>query len=339
MNLVPESTVASSGQYQQRYVPYQYGLRRLPRCLYAVGTSREDHATGIATDDYDSEFVAPSGEQPDLRQKTVLETIRAAGQISTVPDPTDPVPMPDPPENDKRERGTCWSPDCELKDIRGHSSAYLRCVSCKAAWYCCRECKRSHWPWHKFHCGHKTIDTADLLVLDCLSDRLPEDPDVRADFGFSRLITGQDHGSLLGLYIGLVHPRLLHVSSRALHRWRRSGTLVKNIRRKYETRPLGRRGRYYLWFLRNTWILEDTAEGPRNNPRVPERHVEAYIEVVRPYMPPAYRVRDVQNLDADLRRVMLFYGLILGDWHPIPDFPPMWMDFGFCTCGDEYSEN
>lgn len=39
-------------------------------------------------------------------------------------------------------------------------------------------------PIHKFICSNSALTTADYLMSDCISNKIPKDLDVLADFGF-----------------------------------------------------------------------------------------------------------------------------------------------------------
>ncbi|KAJ7584343.1 hypothetical protein C8J56DRAFT_789721 [Mycena floridula] len=159
------------------------------------------------------------------------------------------------------------------------------CSACKKVWYCSKRCQEELWNVHIFDCNPpRPLNSADYLARDCLKDRFPERDDVKADYGFNNAIIPMYASNLLGLYQGLI---LYHrVKPFQIHKWRRRGELVQNIRAVYEAIPQQNRGDYYPWFLEHQWLLdlgdssgkhsEESAEMVSNRALVNEGLVKAW---------------------------------------------------------------
>lgn len=232
----------------------------------------------------------------------------------------------DPTERNSWSRGDCRDPlhECVFEESRGYSMPNLRCSHCKSAWYCFQPCQRDHWSTHVFVCGFRQHDSADVLMLDILHDRLPEDATVLEDYGFANFTHRLDRCYLLGLYIGLV--KMIGVNSRSLSRWQREGTLVRNIKRHYNKRPPDARGGYYPWLLRNlSTFTSTTYDG------VSAAAMERWYESYRTAMAAQFRFSSLQAIrNDDLQDLMRFYFAVLNGWPPaLPSKPHV--SFGFCT--------
>jgi hypothetical protein len=99
----------------------------------------------------------------------------------------------------------CSNPACE----NAQSSQLSECAACRSVRYCCRECQKAHWPWHKDTCKqirkelekkeeenklhvlqaleklhlNSSADTnsAAPITTDALKDEAVADPSVEAD--------------------------------------------------------------------------------------------------------------------------------------------------------------
>ncbi|KAI0320194.1 hypothetical protein OF83DRAFT_641359 [Amylostereum chailletii] len=56
-----------------------------------------------------------------------------------------------PPSSVKRSLGACMNTTCEFHG-KASDKAPLKCVKCKTARYCNKQCQREHWPSHKSFC-------------------------------------------------------------------------------------------------------------------------------------------------------------------------------------------
>jgi hypothetical protein len=102
-----------------------------------------------------------------------------------------------------------------------------RCSYCHKDWFCSPSCEKQASVYHRFICGRREIITADYLEEAVISDELPDDPQTREDYGFSRCEKLEEESHLGGLYTGLF--KVLDVSSEELDQWRKSGVLTENI--------------------------------------------------------------------------------------------------------------
>lgn len=236
------------------------------------------------------------------------------------------------PASRTRDKSACSAgAGCAWKEAKNYSWATWRCTACKNAWYCCKQCQQTDWLKHKFVCKFRSIDSADVLVLDCWTDELPEDPDVRRDFRFDGLVVSEAQCHLFGLYVGLV--RYLKVSSRSLHRWQVRGRMVRNIKRHFYKLPKDSRGGFFPWFLQHQhifdvdWKLQDFPAA-----------AETWYSSVKDHIPLELRsetLRDVSDPNGQI--ALLFSYWALNGWYPGPQ-SSLWITFGFCTCKHRYEE-
>ncbi|KAI0338172.1 hypothetical protein BDW22DRAFT_818430 [Trametopsis cervina] len=141
-------------------------------------------------------------------------------------------------------------------DCCRENEATQRCSGCRKKWYCNQECQSAKWPLHIFECNpQQPINTAYHLTLAISEDTLPTDPLTLREWGFDKadLISDEAPFKLFGLYVGLI--KSLGVKPQQLHKWRIRGTLIAEIKAKYEAFPVGVRGEYYPWFLEHQYIL------------------------------------------------------------------------------------
>ena len=241
------------------------------------------------------------------------------------------------PEGDPEEGFQCVeAPDRpEPEECLGCGKSTTRtCSKCGRDRYCSLHCEEKRIGHHIFSCNMgRPINTADLLMQDCIEDCLPSDPDVEEDFGFHRLYKFPDKLKLLGLYKGLYYS---HVSAESLHEWRLSGTLLKNIIATFSKLPANSRGSYYPWFLEHQYALD----GTMTREEAFDDMIKTYDAEARIYLDLCDRNKPLEELKPPSKRsAFLLLKLALQGGHPPPADTGPYYDFGFCTCNDMYTES
>ncbi|KAG6910816.1 hypothetical protein DXG01_007705 [Tephrocybe rancida] len=169
-------------------------------------------------------------------------------------------------------------------------------------------------------------------------DAFPDDPQTLKDYGFDRATTNTDRSKLLGLYIGLFN---LDVDPKDVNRWLVTGTLVKEIKAAFDALPAASRGGYYPWFLSNQYILDGSLPLPVSI----EEHVNDVV--VRAWRFTGGSTKDsaesirakISQMPRTTQSCHNLYAALLTDpmSHPHPSLDS-WVEFGFCTCPDMFSE-
>ncbi|KZP17693.1 hypothetical protein FIBSPDRAFT_933890 [Athelia psychrophila] len=214
-----------------------------------------------------------------------------------------------------------------------------RCSGCKDpnAWYCGPDCQRKSWPLHIFHCNPtKPINTAYYIAQAVIQDRFPDHEQALEDYGFTRAFSMENRSNLLGLYKGLY--MYLDVAPKDLHRWRVRGILVQEIKAAFEKIPESHRGGYYPWFLKNQWILEPAQEAPDIGREMILRGWRYSIGDPTSNPPSDHITAIVKGWPDDKQACYEQCMMSLSKMHPGPA-QRSWIDFGFCTCEDEYVES
>jgi len=222
--------------------------------------------------------------------------------------------------------GPCGNFDCEER------MTTRRCSRCHGKWYCSLSCEEADVYSHRFACSRGAITTADMLLRDCFADQLPEDPQVREDFGFVRCRNKTEESHLCGLYQGIF--KLFDVDAAELHRWRIEGILAEKIIETFSAHPKDSRGGYYPWFLRNQHVLDQQHQAVRDEDD-PDLHVQRMLAKARPYLSPWDRNTPVQDLVPWAKQNCFFFlALLLDSALPPPRMPhlDLWYDFGFAVC-------
>ncbi|KAK1749421.1 hypothetical protein QBC47DRAFT_355084 [Echria macrotheca] len=228
--------------------------------------------------------------------------------------------------------GHCGNLDCEKRTTR-------RCSRCHGGWYCSLSCEEADIYSHKFVCSRGAITTADILQRDCYADNLPEDPQVREDFGFTRCRNKTEESHLCGLYQGIF--KVFDVTAAEMHSWRMEGILTGKIIETFSAYPEGSRGGYYPWFLRNRHVLDESHRVVRDEDD-PELHVQRMIANARPYLSPSDQSTPVECLIPWAKQnCFIFLAVLLSSAHPPPTMPnlDLWYDFGFAVCPSPQSES
>lgn len=232
--------------------------------------------------------------------------------------------------------------DCENTTTR-------KCSHCGGGWYCSISCEDQASHSHIFSCNRRPITSADILAEDCLMGRLPEDPQVREDYGFERCRNRSEETNLFGLYIGVI--RYNGTSREEVHRWFTDGVLAEKIIEQFSEIPERARGGYYKWFLRHRYVLPG---GGNNDPPPPrdepdENNIHNYIQELynkaREYLDPSDRDKDIGDLRPFAKQYCFeFLAILLDNQYPPPvmKYLDLWFDFGFVVCsppGDLHQEN
>lgn len=216
------------------------------------------------------------------------------------------------------------------------------CAGCNKAWYCSRECQKSHWVFHIFDCNpSRPINSADYLALAVIKDTFPENPQTCEDYGFNKVDPAQA-SKLLGLYAGLLSSAILNVKPLTLHRWRLEGTLIENIKREYERPPERNRGEYYPWFLQNQDVLRSGGaeeNDSRNQARVDDELRRAWSFIGKP---PDTSIGEIlqwsQALPKHHNHCFALYVHALSNTRLSPD-SDLWISFGYCACSSPWDED
>ncbi|KAK4454850.1 hypothetical protein QBC34DRAFT_103175 [Podospora aff. communis PSN243] len=228
--------------------------------------------------------------------------------------------------------GPCGNFDCEKRTMR-------RCSRCHGRWYCSLSCEEANLYSHKFVCSRGAITTAEILQRDCYDDKLPEDPQVREDFGFIRCKNKKEESHLGGLYQGLF--KALDVTAAEIHSWRMEGVLTEMIIEKFSTIPEKSRGGYYPWFLRNQQVLDESRKVVRDEDD-PDLLVQQMLAKARPYLSPSDQNTRVEDLVPWAKQnCFIFLAILLDSSHPPPTMPnlDLWYDFGFAVCVNSHNES
>lgn len=212
---------------------------------------------------------------------------------------------------------------------------YRQYSRCGLDRFCSYAYKERISPIHKFIYSNGALTTADYLMSDCISNKIPKDLDVLADFGFQRLLTFLDQSKLLRLYKGLMY---LDVQAEELHKQRISRRLADRIIETFERLlPRSRRG-YFLQFVENRPLIF---------PPVLQIYVvtdnnilEHYYKLAKFLLEPRDRLKPIKSLEPSTKRdCFIFAALIIQSQHPSPELYSPYYDFGFCTCRNEAEES
>jgi hypothetical protein len=243
------------------------------------------------------------------------------------------------PDNDTHQstimeplEGPCGNMDCDIMTIR-------RCSYCSGPRYCSERCEKADHYSHKFSCSHVTITSADHLQRDCFQDVIPQDPQVREDYGFTRCKNRIEESHLFGLYIGLL--KYLDIPAEDLHSWRVSGILMGKIIETYSSLPESNRGSYYPWLLRNRHVLDESHTQVREEDNV-DLYIQKMVDDARPYLDPSDSNVPARKLTPYAKQnCFRFLAMLLKGMRPPPKMLNMdlWYDFGFVVCCSEDEES
>lgn len=207
-----------------------------------------------------------------------------------------------------------------------------KCSICNKDAYCSESCEEKRSGSHIFTCTKRPLTTADYLYRSIADDRLPDDEDVRKDFGFNHLTSYGDQSKLLGLYKGLWFSDDITVEE--IHKWQVEGSLVTNIKEYFYNIPEECRGGYFPWFLNNTHILDQ----PMTTKEAQGKIISTFFDKARSYLIEEDRQKDLKDLEPEAKRqAYIFLAASLHAASPNP-IEPNWNNFGFCTCDSEREE-
>ena len=207
-----------------------------------------------------------------------------------------------------------------------------KCSFCNRGLYCSEYCQDQRSGPHLFTCTKRPLTSADYLYRCIFQDVLPDDEDVRENFGFNQLTSFADQCKLLGLYKGLYLSD--RITEEDIHKWQVEGTLVANIKDFYYQIPETHRGGYFPWFLKHQHILEKHVTSKETT----ENIVATFYDQARPYLDSEDQHKNPQELKPDAKAHcyrMLAAVLHMAYPHPIEY---NWYSFGFCTCRKEWEE-
>ncbi|QRD93259.1 hypothetical protein F9C07_2077189 [Aspergillus flavus] len=184
------------------------------------------------------------------------------------------------------------------------------CSLCQRGFYCSQSCEDKRSARHLFTCAKRPLTSADFLYISIGEDRMPEEEDVCADFGFNYFESFADKSKLLGLYKGLW---IQNVPVEDIHKWQVEGSLVANIKEVF----------YQI---------------PERYREATERTVTTFFDEARSYLDKEDRDKRCNELKPKAKRDCFYMlALTLHMAYPNPVETP-WFNFGFCTCYDEYQE-
>ena len=207
-----------------------------------------------------------------------------------------------------------------------------KCSICNKDAFCRASCEEKRSNYHIFTCSKRSLTTADYLYRDLADDRIPDDEDVRADFGFKNLLSFNDQSNLLGLYQGLRLSREITVED--VHKWQVEGSLVANIKEYFYAMPKECRGGYFPWFLDNTHILDRSLATSPDEGKLRSM----FFDKAKPYLDEEERQKDVKDLEPEAKRhAYIFLASSLNAASPNPT-EANWINFSFCTCNCERQE-
>ncbi|KIM24215.1 hypothetical protein M408DRAFT_331864 [Serendipita vermifera MAFF 305830] len=217
-------------------------------------------------------------------------------------------------------------------------TASKQCAGCKKAWYCSEKCQRSNWKRHIFDCKRdpsKPIITAYRLYLAVIRDILPDDEETCEDYGFTRAHSFPNQTKLFGLYIALL--KFHEVEPIALHRWRKQGILIQEIKKFFENLTPLTRGQYYPWFLENQYILDPSWQ-PLQDP-VFDEVMKIWRFVNAPAVDSIEEFRKIHGSWEPSKRscFTLYHSVLIGG---LPNYrQDEWVTFGFAACPNQHCES
>ncbi|KAH6908231.1 hypothetical protein BKA70DRAFT_1400775 [Coprinopsis sp. MPI-PUGE-AT-0042] len=139
--------------------------------------------------------------------------------------------------------------------------------------------------------GEKATALVQHLSRAIYGDELPTDDTTREVWGFKRAAASHEAlpgpNYLLGVYQGLV--KHLNISPQVLNQWRQKGILLDEVKKIFEKIPVGFRGEYYPWLLRNEYVLDRSLPIPSSNPEAMTRKPLAEWLELRYQQPPCKR--------------------------------------------------
>lgn len=207
-----------------------------------------------------------------------------------------------------------------------------RCSACNKDFYCNEACEAKRSGPHIFTCTKRPLTSADYLYRNIVQDTIPEEEDVREDFGFNHLTSFADQSKLLGLYQGLYLSDDISVED--VHKWQVEGSLVAEIKRYFYQIPETSRGGYFPWFLKHTDILER----PLAKQESTKNLVATFHDQARSYLNIEDQHKEPHELVPDAKKYCYqFLATTLHMAHPNP-IEMSWYEFGFSTCYDERQE-
>lgn len=207
-----------------------------------------------------------------------------------------------------------------------------KCSICNKDAYCSESCEEKRSGSHIFTCARRPLTTADYLYKNITDDRLPDDEDVRKDFGFNHLTSYIDQSNLMGLYKGLWYSD--DITAEEIHKWQVEGSLVANIKKYFYGMPEECRGGYFPWFLNNTYILDQ----PMTTKEAQEKQISSFFDKAQSYLDEKDWQKDPKDLEPEAKRLaFIFLAASLHGASPNP-IEPNWNNFGFCTCDCEEDE-
>lgn len=179
----------------------------------------------------------------------------------------------------------------------------------------------------------------DHLALAVRNNLFPQDTQTCEDYGFERAFTAENRSNLLGLYIGLMDPRIIGIPPKTVNDWRVRGVLVEEIKTAYYKVPAQSRGNYFPWFLENQHILNPSTAADsqsKDNGDAMVLRAWRFTGGAETDSPAEIRAR-INAMPQDRQSCHVFYTMLLSKWHPAP-FHDFWIPFGFCSCSCEEDE-
>ena len=226
----------------------------------------------------------------------------------------------------------CEYIDCDRK------TAKHQCSGCLEAWYCNKECQTADWMFHKFKCNPKNgLTTADHLWKACFDDRIPRHKQTLIDFGFERAFSSENQSSLLGVYQFLTKYRSPAIPAKALHRWRKRGILLQEIKKAYGLIPTGYRGEYYTWLMNHQWVFDGKTPEEWGQKQLEANFRAQIARAGWVYSGGSQAVTDLKIREcantwtAERKACWRLCGGLLNCRMPGPD-SDLWIPFGFCAC-------